>query len=233
MKSQTETAGRWHPATKLLLGAALLVVPYLLWTRPEAGSGLAAPASRTGSEDRPAAVAADLPSAALEPYALPPLERFAAVVERPLFSPTRRMPPLPEPETEPQAEPDPGPAPEPVAAGPEEPDLRFFGTVRQGGRAAALVTFPATNAVARLAHGDKVGEWEVLEVDRDRLLLGYGSEQRSFEIFGAGLRHTADGPAPEGGATAQTPAPPAAAEDPAADAFEEAEPMPDEPPYPE
>jgi hypothetical protein len=30
--------------------------------------------------------------------------------------------------------------PEPEAAGPERPDLRFFGTVRQGGKMAALVT---------------------------------------------------------------------------------------------
>jgi hypothetical protein len=105
--------------------------------------------------------------------------------------------------------------------------------VRQGGQAAALVTFPATNAVARLAAGDKVGDWDVLEVDRDRLLLAYGSERRSFEIFGAGLRQAAGGPAPDGGVTTDTPQPAEAAVDPAADAFEEPDPPPDEPPYPE
>ena len=136
--------------------------------------------------------------AALEPppaqFVLPPLERFTAVVERPLFSPTRRMPPTPV-----VSEPD-APAPiaeAPAAEGPAEPELRFFGTVRQGGTAAALVTYPATAEVARLRLGDAVGEWQVISVDRNRLELGLGEERRTFEIFGAGMRGTpADSPSP-------------------------------------
>jgi hypothetical protein len=119
------------------------------------------------------------------PFILPPLERITAVVERPLFSPSRRMP-APPPVSEPEA---PEPAAEPVVdLGREEPDLRFFGTVRQAGAAAALVTYPATAEVARLRLGDAVGEWQVVAVEQNRLELALGDERRSFEIFGAGMR---------------------------------------------
>ena len=182
---------KWHPATKLLALAALLVLPYLLWT---AGADQAPVVA--ASVERAAPTEAEL--AALEPppaqFVLPPLERFTAVVERPLFSPTRRMPPTPV-----VSEPD-APAPiaeAPAAEGPAEPELRFFGTVRQGGTAAALVTYPATAEVARLRLGDAVGEWQVISVDRNRLELGLGDERRTFEIFGAGMRGTpADPPSP-------------------------------------
>jgi hypothetical protein len=220
---QTSTAAtKWHPATKLLLLVSLLAVPYLLWTRQDGGAGVAAPAARDPGTVAAAAVT-EPPPAALEPYALPPLERFAAVVERPLFSPTRRMPPLPEPVAEPQGEPESAPPPVAEPAGPEEPELRFFGTFRQGDRAAALVTFPATNAVARLAPGDQVGEWEVLEVERNRLVLGLGEERRSFEIFSPGVPTPAAAAAP-----AAAPAPPEEAEPPP-EAPYETEPPPDEP----
>jgi hypothetical protein len=182
---------KWHPATKLLVLAALLVLPYLLW----AGSTEQAPVV-VASVERAAPTEAEL--ALVEPpptqFVLPPLERFTAVVERPLFSPTRRMPIQPL-VTEPDA---PAPTPEaPVAEGPAEPELRFFGTVRQGGNAAALVTYPATAEVARLRPGDAVGEWQVISVERNRLELGLGEERRAFEIFGSGVRGTPeDAPAP-------------------------------------
>ena len=106
---------KWHPATKLLALAALLVLPYLLWT---AGADQAPVVA--ASVERAAPTEAEL--AALEPppaqFVLPPLERFTAVVERPLFSPTRRMPPTPV-----VSEPD-APAPiaeAPAAEGPAEP----------------------------------------------------------------------------------------------------------------
>lgn len=183
---------QWHPATKLLVLAALLVLPYLLWT----GSGDQVPVV-AATAVRPAP--AEVEVAALEPpptpIMLPPLERFTAVVERPLFSPTRRMPPPPPAVVrEPEA-----PLPEaPVDAGPAEPDLRFFGTVRQGGTAAALVTFPATAEVARLRPGDMVGDWQVLSVERNRLELSLGEERRDFEIFGAGMRGSPPAEAPPG-----------------------------------
>jgi general secretion pathway protein N len=170
---------KWHPATKFLVAAALLFVPYLLWTRSEEPPPAVA-ASVTRAVPSEPTPAAEQPPA---PFVLPPLEAFTAVVERPLFSPTRRMPnPPPEVDT-PVAE-----APAAESSGPAEPELRFFGTVTRDGSAAALVTFPSTSEVARLRPGDMVGDWQVLSVERDRLELGLGEERRTFEIFGAGAR---------------------------------------------
>lgn len=192
---------KWHPATKLLLLAALLVVPYLLWT-----SGDDTAPAVAASVTRPETAAAGEPPAPVDAsstaFVLPPLERLTAVVERPLFSPTRRMPVLTAAvETEAASV----EAPVPVAAGPAEPAVRFFGTARQDGRAAALVTFPGTAKVGRLLPGDHVGDWQVLTVDRDRLVLGLGDEQRAFQLFGAGARVAARPPA---GAGSKDPAPP-------------------------
>jgi hypothetical protein len=204
---------KWHPATKLLVLAALLVLPYLLWSRAEepAPAVAAGAAPATPEVAQPATIEAPPPA----PFVLPPLERFTAVVERPLFSPTRRMP-APPPRAAPEA---PAAPPEaPVAAGLGEPELRFFGTVSQGGVAAALVTFPATAEVARLRPGDPVGDWQVLSVARNRLELGLGDERRSYEIFGAGMR-AAPAPAP----VEPQPPPPGGEDipgvDPAGDAF--------------
>jgi hypothetical protein len=187
---------KWHPATKLLLLAAVLAVPYLLWTRDEdAPPAVAASVARPAAEEVPKAGTGAPGQPPADPFVLPPLERFTAVVERPLFSPTRRLPvPTVPVVAEASA---PAPTPEPIAARPAEPELRFFGTVREHGAAAALVTYPATAEVARLAPGDTVGEWRVVEVGRNRLVLGLGDERRSFEIFGAGSRAGADAAADE------------------------------------
>jgi hypothetical protein len=170
---------KWHPATKLLALVGLLVLPYLLWTRTEEDAAPAvASVARAVTLDEGAEAANPTPPLVV----LPPLERLTEVVERPLFSPTRRMPPPPRQEAEAApAEPE-----LPAARGPAEPELRFFGTVRQGGTAAALVTYPATAQVARLQPGDLVGEWQVLSVGGNRLELGLGEERRSYEIFGVG-----------------------------------------------
>ena len=169
----------WHPATKALALLALLVLPYLLWTRSDEGATpVVASAARAVTSDVPAGETAPPPA----PFELPPLEQLSEIVERPLFSPTRRMPPPP-PRVAVAA------PVAPVAQAPSglnEPQLRFFGTIRQGGVAAALVTYPGTGEVARLRPGDQVGDWQVLSVDGNHLELGLGEERRSYEIFAAG-----------------------------------------------
>ncbi|MGD9508252.1 MAG: hypothetical protein AB7I59_06800 [Geminicoccaceae bacterium] len=199
---------KWHPATKLLVAAALLLVPYLFWTRSDEPPPAVAASVARPTQDDPAAPSEEPPA----PFVLPPLEAFTAVVERPLFSPTRRMP-IPPPETdEPVAE---APAAEP--SGPAEPELRFFGTVTQDGTAAALVTFPATSEVARLRPGDMVGDWRVTSVERDRLELALGDEHRSYEIFGVGARGNPPPPAPAENMDQPEQAPPAPGEVPGVD----------------
>lgn len=204
----------WHPATKALALLALLVLPYLLWTgSDESTTPVVASVARAVTSDS-AAAGAPTPPAAFE---LPPLEKLSEIVERPLFSPTRRMP-LPPPRVASST----GPAATeaPAVSGPAEPELRFFGTVRHAGTAAALVTYPGTAQVARLEPGDQVGDWRVLSVDGNHLELGLGEKRRSFEIFASGTHgatgapdlpdqvpgpedEPADDPAPDAGAPSQ------------------------------
>lgn len=198
---------KWHPATKLLVVAALLVVPYLLWTRSEEPPPAVAASVARAVQSDPAPATEEPPA----PFILPPLEAFTAVVERPLFSPTRRMPNPPPEVDAPVAE-----APVAEPGGPPEPELRFFGTVTQDGTAAALVTFPATSEVARLRPGDMVGEWQVVSVERNRLDLALGDEHRSYEIFGTGARG-APAPAPNPDEEQPQQAPPEPGEVPGVD----------------
>ncbi len=187
---------KWHPATKFLLLAAVPVLAYLLWSGGDEEPAVVASVARPQPTESTSPVAgadtgADANAATFE---LPPLEHFTAVVERPLFSPTRRMPVLAAP-----AEAAPPTAEAPIAgpSGPDEPQLRFFGTESRGGTAAALVIFSDTSKVGRLVPGDMVGDWRVLTVDSKHLVLGQGDEERSFEIFGTGVTGRAT-PAAEG-----------------------------------
>lgn len=185
----------WSPLTKLLLGVAVLAVPYLLWTSG-GGDGPAAPAGvsqarRSADAASPADAAGDAGPAEDEGRrrTLPPLQNFAAVVERPLFTPTRRLvrpvdPVAAEPEPPAQA----GGEEEPAEAVPQtpRPDLHFFGTLRRGGEVKALVTKQGGAGVDVLGVGDPVDEWEVRTVDRDRLVLAHQDEEAVYAIFAPG-----------------------------------------------
>ena len=74
----------WHPATKLLLLAAVLAVPYLLLTRPDTPAAVAVRAVQPAEADQASKPGEDpFTATSVVPYALPPLEQFAAVVAAP------------------------------------------------------------------------------------------------------------------------------------------------------
>ncbi len=189
----------WSPLTKLLLLIAVLAVPYLLWTMSEETPGVAQARRASPLAATTAAIAAE-PAEMVEPRSLPPLQTFAAVVERPLFTPSRRLVrPVEitavEPEPEPEGAPEEGspaaetePEEEPVT----RPDLRFFGTVRRGREVTALVTREGVPELERLGLGDAVDEWKVTSVDRDRLVLKYEDDEAVYRIFGTGEGGKAD-----------------------------------------
>ena len=188
------TMAGWHPLTKLLLLLAVLAVPYLLWTMSE-DTPAVVQARRAGPLGATPAEAAEPP--VVEPRSLPPLQTFAAVVERPLFTPSRRLVrpvELPPSEPEPELEAEPAveeeePAAEPVTP----PELRFFGTVRRGREVTALVTREGAPELARLGVGDEVEEWTVKSVSRDRLVLDYEGQEAVYRIFGGVAGVTEDG----------------------------------------
>lgn len=97
----------------------------------------------------PAAAGAPVPTLA----SLPPLGSFAAIVDRPLFSPSRRPPP--------------GAA---AASGSSiESRYRLIGIVAAGSRRKAFVAEGVRHL--EIGEGDTLDGWKVIEVGQDRVRL--------------------------------------------------------------
>jgi hypothetical protein len=104
----------------------------------------------------------------LRPAEAPP-ERWAAILERPLFHPDRR--PRPEPVPEPAAA-APAADPAPVAAVPAGlPAWSLLGTAIDGAKSSALVRSPALPHPVILRRGDTLEGWSVQAIGRGRVLL--------------------------------------------------------------
>lgn len=114
-------------------------------TAAEGGDAAAAAALRAlaGRGDSPA------------PAAAVPLGRYREVLERPLFSPTRR--------------PAPPPAEPTATAGPGLPTLH--GVMLAKGRRIALVGADGTSAPSRVTEGSRIGDWTVEHIEADRIIL--------------------------------------------------------------
>lgn len=169
---------RWHPATRLVVGVAAVALPYIAWTSfaetpaPTAGVGAPPPDDAVPADREPAE----------EPLILrlPPLERFTAMVERPLFSPTRR----PEPVSDaPLPVADGSGGPPVLAADPGAPGIRFVGTVGQDGSMTAVVVRADSGDALRIAAGDTVDGWEVAAVTTSELVLRREEQQLVLTIL--------------------------------------------------
>ena len=114
--------------------------------------------------DEPSPAAAAPAPAAEAPLVTPAAGAFAAIVERPLFSPTRRPP---------AAAPPPAPAPEVVAAPtPLAPmDFSLAGVVISGGTRSALVQMQADGRQVRVAEGGAIDGWTLVTVEPQRAVF--------------------------------------------------------------
>jgi hypothetical protein len=128
-----------------LLGAAIMaLLAFAVW--PWARWALHEP-------DRRSEIAA-VPSTA--PPALPPLEAFRDIVERPLFTPNRR------------------PSTTAPAATPQ--GLRLEGVIVVGAQKRAIIK-QADGHTARVGEGETVGEWTVRQIESERVLLVAGDRR--------------------------------------------------------
>jgi hypothetical protein len=97
-----------------------------------------------------AAAGASAPAPELAP--LPPITSYAAIVERPLFAPSRR------------------PVPGVSVIGPSiESRYRLVGIVSSGGKRKAFIADGSRRS--EIAEGDNLDGWTVKEVAQDRVLL--------------------------------------------------------------
>lgn len=164
----------------LVLGAACLGFGWKIYgDRVQATADAAAPATVESAPSTPAAQADPDPA-----LSLPPAEAFATIVERPLFSATRRPwqpPPVVEAAPEPEPPPEPAPPPEPVAIPAPEPppaiEFTLVGIVIAGAERQALVLRQGDGKVVQVPEGGEVAGWFAVLIDPDRAVF----RQRGFE----------------------------------------------------
>lgn len=177
------TLTRWHPATKALVGVAVVALPYLAWT--SLGEAPAAVAVAQRSAAGSATAAPSTPAQPLEVAVLrqlPPLGELTTMVERPLFSPTRR-PQLAA--VEPAAGPDEAIEEDHAEVEPTSgaPAVRFVGTIGQGGGMTALVLREESPMVTKLVVGDEIDGWRVTEVTASELVMEHEADRLVLTIL--------------------------------------------------
>jgi hypothetical protein len=96
------------------------------------------------------------------PVAAQPLERLPAIVDRSLFSPSRRPPAAPPPVVQ---------APTASASPSAPPNIVLLGVVMDGQNARAVVRVGADNRLLRAQMGDDIDGWKVAQIDGRKVVL--------------------------------------------------------------
>ncbi len=151
----------------------------------------------------PLSAPVDEPLAIAELPPLPPLEQYAAVIERPLFMSTRRPP---EPETAVVKAPEPPPPRLPVAP----PVMTLRAVMMTPQRQIALATDPRGRPL-RLQEGSIVEEWQVTTIEPQQVILQHGSHQHRVPLrvyeHGEKAIHSPAMPPPPGATDSPAPTP--------------------------
>ncbi|MDB5394599.1 MAG: hypothetical protein JWM91_2105 [Rhodospirillales bacterium] len=100
-------------------------------------------------------------------FAMAPLQKFSAIVERPIFSPNRR-PAAKQPDSEKQQRP--------------RSSLALFGITISAGERIALVGVERGTSLARMKEGQAFSGWVVVEIDQNRVLLRQGTVVEALEL---------------------------------------------------
>jgi hypothetical protein len=126
-----------------------------------------------------AALGADAPAPAQDgvtlsnPLVAQSMERLSAIVDRPLFSPSRRRAPTPPV----------GLDPEPRVPLPPPPSLVLSGVVMDGESARVVVLVGAERRVLRAQIGDEIGGWTVSQIEGRKLVLSLDGRFATFTLF--------------------------------------------------
>jgi hypothetical protein len=154
----------------------------LLWTT--AALGADAPAPAQGSNG----------ATLSNPLAAQTMEALSAIVDRPLFSSSRRGAPTP-PTTR---------GPEPPTPPPPPPSLVLSGVVMDGASARVLVLVGPERRMVRAEIGDEIGGWTVNQISGRELVLSLDGRFASYTLFNRDVDQRAIG---NGTALTSTPQP--------------------------
>jgi hypothetical protein len=124
--------------------------------------------------DAPPAPAQDSSRATLvNPLAAQTIERLSAIVDRPLFSPSRRGASTPPAHRDPEPRTPPSPP----------PNLVFSGVVMDGASARVVVLVGPERRVLRAEIGDEIGGWKVSGIAGRTLVLSLDGRFATFTLF--------------------------------------------------
>jgi len=124
-----------------------------------------------------AQVQAQHAAAPSNPVAAQSLEQLSTIVDRPLFSPSRR-PPAPPPAPPPIVQ-----AAEPPAPPPPPPNLVLFGVVMDGESARAVVRSGADKKMIRAQIGDEIDGWKVSQIEGRKVVLSLDGRFATYLLF--------------------------------------------------
>jgi hypothetical protein len=161
------------------LGTGLLLsLATSLWMVLNLRQGQIAPEPRLGSTDPK--ISAPETSALVLPVPRPTVY-YAAIFERPVFSPTRRPG-----KTEDEIEEEPQPQQDDLQVEGEQPlaapNLQLLGTMNNGMRSSALL-LPSEGTPAWIAPGDEVEGWTVEVVGKNWIELRQKSQTIRLELY--------------------------------------------------
>lgn len=151
----------------LLLAAACIVLGarvYDEWQLSQEPLRIDAPAPVAGAAPAPQSQA---------PLTAPSPGAFAAIVERPLFSPTRRPPQAPA--AAPQAAAAPAPPPQPIG-------FSLAGIVIADGTRVALVQLQTDGSLVQVPEGGEVDGWKAVKIEAERAVFRRGGDEASLAL---------------------------------------------------
>jgi len=140
----------------LAAGAGLLMACVIyaeIRARPVIEDGTSAPMAQTRTR----------PSLSAGRAAMPAKTRYAAIVERPVFSPTRRPP-----------------SEAAIEATAPTLDFSLFGVVNSAGEQSALIKPSAGGEPVRVKEGDDFSGWTVARIASDRILVRHDAMEREL-----------------------------------------------------
>lgn len=157
----------------------------------------------------PAAVATRPAELKLNPLEGLDPENYSAIVEKPLFNPSRQPrptePAAPPPPEQPVVEQPPPPPPPPPPSGPGPDDYKLLGVSSGPDGRIAVLRVNASGEVVYLRQGENIDNWSVVDVGDRSVAIGTPQDPVTFSMFAkADGGDSEDGqPAPADGAQPQ------------------------------
>jgi len=163
----------------------------------------------SGEAPAPAGVSARSGAVKLNPLQGLDPQAFAAIVDRPLFNPSRQPRPAAPPVAvqQPQAEPPPVAEPPPAAPqGPGPDDYKLLGVATGPDGRIAAVRIAASGEVVYVRKGETIENWSVVDVGDRSVAIGAADSPVTYGMF-AKADAASSPDAGAGGAPAQPPQP--------------------------